>query len=344
MKKIIVMTLLLAGTAIGTRTRAQLVVTDPTQTAANTVGFMEQLKESMESTMNILNLLDLSQEQLEKAEQAIEFVEKVEMGVRGIQEMMDAIRLIESTIRDVNSSIQYLKYAVSQKWVSINEGTAILRAYTNVLNSLTAVGNAIMTVTTDGMERMTQLERTELLWKNKEKLKEAKEELENFNNGLKTRMNWRYVLDTMRANDLAAKQAELAMALSMGQSNFFDTAGMDESVPVPTAYIMYEVGNAFGEMAQKMETGLKGGTGSAGGWGLKPEKTFSGSAAVKNDISNKFKGLGKLFWAISGLIGILGAVQVYRKYQFGGEDLSKNIAVWGGTSLLLFVIGVIFNI
>ncbi|MDE5703556.1 MAG: DUF4134 domain-containing protein [Bacteroidales bacterium] len=323
--------------------KAQMVVTDPTQTASNAVGFLEQLRESMDGTVQLLNIFELSQDQLERAEKTIQFVEDAAMSVRGIQEMLRSIQLIENTIRDVNYSIQTLKRAVSQKWISINEGTAILRSYSGVLSSLTALGNTVLSVTTEGMERMTQYERMLQIKECNRKIGDAKNKLEAFHRGLTNRMNWRYILDTMRANDLQAQQAKIALAADIYQSGFMDTSSMDEEIVLPPAYIMYEVNNAFNQMAADMND-LKGGTGSAGGWGMKPGTEFTSAAAVKNEITNKFHGLGKVFLFISAIVGLIGAFQVYRKYQFGGEDLTKNIAIWIGSTLLLFVLGIIFNI
>lgn len=340
MKKIIIALLFVLG--IGHGLRAQAVVHDPVHMGANIVGFSESVGQAIETTGNLLSLLGMAEDQLEKLEKTIEYVEKVTLAARTIQSVGYSIQEMGDVLTGIDASIKNLRYAVSQKNMSIQEATNILNAYSGVMNSLTNVGNAIMSVTTSGMEQMNQWQRAEMLGRLGDSIHLCRNKVERLNNGINDRMIWRETLQTKR--DSMNQLSAMSLAATTNSSDFLSVENLENGVPVvvPPQVTAGALNDAFKTMAVEGSKGVSG-SGSKGGWGMNTGTVIKTSSQVNTELSKEAKGWAGLFYVISGLVGLIGAVQIYRKYQFGGEDLAKNIATWAGTTLLLFVIGLIFN-
>ncbi len=324
--------------------KAQAVVHDPVHMGANIAGFSESVGQAIETTGNLLSLLGLAEDQLEKLEKSIEYVEKVTLAARTLQSVGNSIKEMEEVIMGINASIKTLRHAVSQKNIGIKEATNILNAYSGVMNNLTNIGNAIISITTSGMEQMDQWQRTEELNELSRRISVAKLRVNSLNNGINNRLAWRSRakarLDSAR-NPLSAMASEATAS----DPNFLSVKNLENDIPITVLpqVTFEEINRAFEEMAALTPTGA-GGSGSKGGWGMNNrDNGVKTSAQAKAAISKEAKGMAGLFWAISAVVGLLGAFQVYRKYQFGGEDLTKSIAMWGGTTILLFIIGLILK-
>lgn len=340
MKRIIIALLLLLGLGRGCL-RAQLVVADPTQTATTAAGFAESVGQALEQTGNLLSLLNVSETQLEKLNKGIELVEKVSLAARTVQYVVDGLNEMYGIVNRVNSSIKTLKTAVSQKHIGIQEATNILDAYSGVLNSLTSIGNGIKSVTTNGLEQMEQWQRNKVLGDLLDSIHFQRDKVENLCNGIDRRLEWRSTLKA-KQDSLNALSALAAEAKS-NEADYMSVENLESGAPivVPPALMFNAIDEALEQMAAS-KSDKAGGTGSKGGWGVNPGTSVKTSTDAKNAISREATGWRGLFWTISGLIGLLGAFNVYRKYQFGGEDLTKSIATWGGTTLLLFILGLMF--
>lgn len=345
MKRLIII-ILLSLTGI-TGLRAQAVVHDPVHTGATIAGFSESVSTALETTGNLLSLLNVADDQLAKLEKGIEYVEKVTLAARTLQSVGNSIREMEAVVRAIAESVKTLRQAVSQKNISIKDATNILNAYSGVMNSLTNVSNTIMSVTTSGMEQMNQWQRAEMLGRLGDSIHLANNRVQKLCDGINYRLDWRsrakVYLDTVGKGN---SQAAAATAVAASDHDFMSLGNLENEIPIiiPPQVTFEELAKAFEGMAAAMPAG-EGGSGSKGGWGMNNRGTgVKTSAQAKAAISKEAKGMAGLFWAISAVVGLLGAFQVYRKYQFGGEDLTKSIAMWGGTTLLLFVIGLIFNV
>lgn len=341
MKRIIIITLLLLG--IGHGLRAQMLVTDPTQTATTAAGFAESVGQALEQTGNLLSLLNVSTDQLKKLEKGIEFVEKVTLAARTVQSVMSGINEMYGIVNSINLSIKNLRYAVSQKHIGIKEATGILNAYSGVLGSLTRIGNAIQSVTTSGVEHMEQWQRNKVLGDLLDSIHINHIAVDNLCNGIDRRLNWRSTVKSMSNNDTTDGLTALAAKAASEKSDFLSVSNMAGNTPIeiPPAVKLSAINEVLEQIAaSKPET--PGGSGSKGGWGIKPDNNIKSSAQAKLAISKEAQGWRGLFWGLSAVVGLIGAFNVYRKYQFASEDLTKSIATWGGTTILLFIIGLIF--
>jgi hypothetical protein len=67
---------------------------------------------------------------------------------------------------------------------------------------------------------------------------------------------------------------------------------------------------------------------------IKDVDTAQSAAAKTAPLFSKMKGL---FYAITAILAMIGAFQVYRKVQLG-EDIGKSIAIWSFSVLLIFIL------
>lgn len=66
-------------------------------------------------------------------------------------------------------------------------------------------------------------------------------------------------------------------------------------------------------------------------------ETAIGSAAT--DIKTKYFPMVKnLLMAIGGLVGLIGGIRIYNKWQNGDQDINKEILGWGGAAIFLVLV------
>lgn len=65
----------------------------------------------------------------------------------------------------------------------------------------------------------------------------------------------------------------------------------------------------------------------------------SGAAisSAADTISGYKEGVKKLVYAIAGVVGFIGAVRIYNKWQNGDQDINKEIMGWAGAFVFLVV-------
>ena len=373
MRRIVIMIVLAIATlwVAGTRSKAaaQAVVHDPAHMSSNAVGFVEELRSSMEQTMNLLNLLNLSEKQLEQAKKAIDHFEKVSMSVRTLENVYNTTYILHNTSMTITQSIKDLKRAVSSGHVTHQEAVKILSCYTNFIKSITSIADALAAVTTQGCEAMTSFERMKEV--DEASLKTAKflDSVNKFNKVLKTRLNFRETLkankdyyndpdfvekypghreDLARKNKLSWNQmmSPVAAEIAATGPNSVTAPGDDEIIYIPTSVIMAEIDDFFTKAAIEAEKIYSNkNTTKRATWAppIKSNPRNANPENIKGEYTKTFNGLGTIFYAISALVGLLGAAQVYRKYQIGGEDLTKSIAIWSCGTLLIFMLGFVFG-
>lgn len=58
------------------------------------------------------------------------------------------------------------------------------------------------------------------------------------------------------------------------------------------------------------------------------------------DLTGYVDTVGDLILAIGGLVGIVGGVRVYSKWNGGDKDINKDILAWGGSCVFLVLVSV----
>ncbi len=76
----------------------------------------------------------------------------------------------------------------------------------------------------------------------------------------------------------------------------------------------------------------KGGGGGAGGNGA------AGISSAEEAVKSYFEGGTKLILAIGAIVGLIGAVKVYSKWNSGDPDTAKVAAAWFGSCIFLVVV------
>ncbi len=71
-----------------------------------------------------------------------------------------------------------------------------------------------------------------------------------------------------------------------------------------------------------------------------------GGAGITNatDEVKKYFGIGTdLMYAIGAVLGLVGAVKVYSKWNSGDQDTSKSASLWFGSCIFLLVVATILK-
>jgi len=69
----------------------------------------------------------------------------------------------------------------------------------------------------------------------------------------------------------------------------------------------------------------------------------AGITAAQNEVKGYF-GVGTdLMYAIGGLVGLVGAVKVYNKWNSGEQDTGKVAAAWFGSCIFLVVVATVLK-
>lgn len=63
----------------------------------------------------------------------------------------------------------------------------------------------------------------------------------------------------------------------------------------------------------------------------------------KTDISGIFQSLSDVILIIGAIVGLVGGIQVFVKWNRGERDINKEIAAWGGSCVFLLIMGTILK-
>lgn len=77
--------------------------------------------------------------------------------------------------------------------------------------------------------------------------------------------------------------------------------------------------------------GKRGGGGTAG-------KGAAGISSAEQAVRSYFEGATKLILAIGAIVGLIGAIKVYSKWNSGDPDTGKVAASWFGSCVFLVVV------
>lgn len=69
----------------------------------------------------------------------------------------------------------------------------------------------------------------------------------------------------------------------------------------------------------------------------------AGIEKANSQVRSYFGNGEKLMYAIGGLVGLIGAVKVYQKWNAGDPDTSKVAAAWFGSCIFLVVVATIIK-
>lgn len=70
----------------------------------------------------------------------------------------------------------------------------------------------------------------------------------------------------------------------------------------------------------------------------------AGIGQAAQDVRATFATVSTLMLAIGGVVGLVGAVRIYIKWNNGDQDVTKSIIAWAGAALFLVVSGTILSL
>ena len=62
------------------------------------------------------------------------------------------------------------------------------------------------------------------------------------------------------------------------------------------------------------------------------------------DIGIAYSDLSSLILTIGGLIAIIGAVVIYRKWTMGNHQIENDLLLWGGGTVMLIIVQVFIKV
>lgn len=69
----------------------------------------------------------------------------------------------------------------------------------------------------------------------------------------------------------------------------------------------------------------------------------TGIDAASGQLSSTFTKIIPFIMIIGGIIGLIGGVRVYQKWNSGDQDINKELMGWGGSALFLVVAPIVIK-
>lgn len=69
----------------------------------------------------------------------------------------------------------------------------------------------------------------------------------------------------------------------------------------------------------------------------------TGIDTATSEIKGYFDGVSNLVLAIGAIVGLIGGIRVYVKWNNGDQDVTKSIMGWFGACLFLILVGVVIK-
>ena len=304
--------------------RGQAVVHDPVHMGSNVVGFGQQLEEALTQTQQFFQLISNAKEQWKVLDDIRKGTEQVSKAIYLMQELEDIATLSVHTIQSINNGVKIISSGQLQPY----EVQYALELYTSKLRLVNACIMSIKKLITDfkdsyGIEsgaKKTDKEREDGIKEGKGKMLSLDEDVASINfrlqREIELRENMAKTLKQTQARDLMKTVSAI-----VGQAQPMDPEG---KLAVPDKYDVSTT--PFPKLSFNENS-------------FKPDIA---TTTNEKDIQKTYKAVSnpasKLFYAISGIVAIIGALRVLQIYN-QGNDISKAIVSWSGTTLFLFVVG-----
>lgn len=293
------------------------IVHDPVHMGSNVVNSGKELSEAMMQTQTFLSILTNTEQQLKGIKELNEAVNKVSERVQQMQEVKSCISHAAYTIKYISSSIQMLSSGYLQPY----EIKSMLSMYTGCLRRVNYTMQEVKDLITDFSSKQTENERAGNIRRSKAELEELQKQTE-MGVGKMGGVIW----ERDRA-DQAIKSGDIDNIYSF----------VIEKLPS-----MAMPADPDGKL--NLQSHLDISQPSSTNWNIDDEtftpnvKATVSASTVKRAYSKITNPATRMFYAISALMGMIGAVRCYTKWQMG-EDMIKPAFVWLGTGLLLFFVG-----
>lgn len=69
----------------------------------------------------------------------------------------------------------------------------------------------------------------------------------------------------------------------------------------------------------------------------------AGIAQAETQMNGVFTAVSHLMLVLGGIIGVVGAIRIYIKWNNGDQDVTKSIIAWAGAALFLVISSVVLS-
>ncbi|MDR2409716.1 MAG: DUF4134 domain-containing protein [Bacteroidales bacterium] len=302
MKKIIIVLLLSFIPLLPSS--GQMVVTDPSHTAASVVGHATSLTEAIEQGLSIVGQLSTLKQVYDQMKAVKETFDKVSKYIYDLQSIIDAT---SDLVKIIQQTSDIYKQAARSNVFTVDELIELMDYLTLAIQQATRSSNDIIDYVSSGKWRFTDKERYDAVKAAADAVARVRASLDARFNKQNGNIGVRKKIDYMNNNGLfspmEAYYANKEQEMTLGSE------------------LAYALANLFGQST---------------------ETDTARSAAKKT--TQLYDNLKTLFFVLSGFIMLIGAFKVYRKANLEEDGLGKTIAVWFTSALTVFILGSIVEL
>ena len=296
--------------------RGQAIVHDPVHMGSNVVGFGQELQEALTQTEQFFQIITNTKQQFASIEKIREITDKVSAYVMFMREIEDIARMAVSTINNISDGVKILSCGELEPY----EINSVLRLYSSSLGQVNYLILSGKQFVSDGL-RLTTNERIERIEKLKRQMQSEMDKNADLNARIETAIKYHRKFDRIVKNASKSQQIKLLQYLpSVAQP-----MNIEGSLPIMDRS---DLSSLLDEMSFTFDENS-----------FRP--TLRETASV-TETANKYKSnttsAAKMFYLVSAIIGIIGALRVLQIWN-QGNDISKAMVAWGGTSLFLVLTG-----
>lgn len=296
--------------------RGQAVVHDPIHMGSNVVGFGKELEEALTQTEQFFQILTQAKQQFASLEKIREITDKVSSYVMYAREIEDVLRMAAYAINSVCNGVKMISSGELQPY----EINSLLSLYSSSLSQITNVVSSVQQLISDGVQLNTN-DRLSRIEKKNQKMLNLCYKVDRLGFRCQEQIRYREALSKKIKNAKRSDIPDLLKALPFQAqpSNF------DESLNIIEA-------PSLAMLPDKLEFKF-----NSNSFSPKIIESVSASATEKQYKSNT-TAAARMFYLISAIIAIIGALRILQIWN-QGNDISKAIVAWGGTSLFLVIVG-----
>lgn len=317
----IILTLFWAVMSVLSSVRGQAIVHDPVSMGANVAGFSYQLEEAMAQTNQFFQLISNSEAQLKGLKEIQSVTSKVSNYILFMKEIEDVAMLMVSTIQDISDAVKFL----SSGDFYPEEIKYLLGMYSSVLGDINTIGNSMQQLISDG-EKLTSAERAEGIERRKERIDRRNKDVKRMNARTKAayyrRREFNERIKKMNVHEVMPMLT--ALPCEVQPENFSGALDIPDKEDI--SKLPAKVKFKFDQTSFLPD--------------IKENKTAKEATTAYK--SNMTAG-ARLFYVISAIIAVIGALRVLQIWN-QGNDISKPIVAWGGTSLFLVLVGYLIQL
>ena len=304
--------------------RGQAVVHDPVHMGSNLAGFGQQLEEALTQTQQFVELISNAKQQWKVLTAISNATEKVSKAVYMMQELEDIATLSVRTIQSINDGVKIISSGQLQPY----ELQYALELYSSKLRQVNTCIMSVKRLISDFKDEFGKESGTNKTEKEREEgIKDGKHEIlgiagdvTDINNRIQKDIEMRESLAKSLRQTRARNVIKTAIQIA-AQAQPMDPEGL---LAVPDKY---DISTTPFPTLSFDETSFT------------PDIT---STVQPKDVQTKYKAVStpglKLFYLISALVAVIGALRVLQIWN-QGNDISKAIVAWGGTSVFLAIVG-----